>query len=848
LANPAQFGDLEYLYFYQEFHSIPVIAADYKLGTMKHVVKNLLLIILLFIGGSAFSQSKTDVGIIIGNVLEDETAKPIEGATVSIFRSGDTTNKRSQLTDKNGNFDFEDLPFGYYRVAITSIGFAETILDSVYLRAERYDFNLGDIKLRRSSAQLSEVIVYAEKPLIENKDGKIIYNVGESAMSGGSSTAELLKSMPLINNDPNGKILLKGKEPKILIDDKPTELNAQQLADLLESLPGSSIEKIELMTNPPPQYASEAGGVINIVTKKGKVGVVGKVTISGGSRGEGNIASNISYRHKKFTLNSNAGFAASRYTGNNYSRRENYYTDSTNYFHTDGNFKNKNLRPNLRVQADYEYNKYQSFNIVLQSNYNFFDNYSTTQYTNLNRFNQVYKLSSRTNATQGDGHSNGLTLSYLLKGKNPAEKLQVIAAATAGKNDNGRDFHQQFFQPDFSPTGLDSLQQQAGDYLSNSLSLRVNYDKPFDTSGISLSTGVAVIRSNNHNILNTAFYKRADQQFVNNDLLSTNFRFHQDILSARAALSFRLKKSWRITAGAQVDQTFNTFQFIKGNAQDVKSTYVNVLPNVTIRKDFDRNFNTALIYRSTIRRPGIAELNPSVDYTDPYNIRFGNPYLLPSLAHNFDWNVGLVKGKYYFNTSVGLNIVKDVFNTIRTLADNGITEVTYQNIADRIEYESTLWGGYTFSKKLRMNASAGYTYNQYSEQEKRLYKYRDGGTFYTSINYSYMPTSLLTFDGNARYSSFSDPQGRAKSNLTMNLGVQRKFFNKRLIVSLTAIDPIKVQKFITYTYGTRFTLENYNSTNTRNFRVAVAYQLNKMQQKKLTDKQKKDAINKLKKM
>jgi hypothetical protein len=191
------------------------------------------------------------------------------------------------------------------------VGFADLQIDSIYLREERYDFNLGDLKLNISGAASSEVIVYAEKPLIENKDDKIIFNVGESALSGGATTAELLKNMPLINNDPNGKILLKGKEPRILIDDKPTDLNAQQLQDLLESLPGNSIDKIEVMTNPPPQYATETGGVINIVTKKGKIGWVGRVNVSAGTRGESSTYANGSYRNQKLVLNLNGGVGVS---------------------------------------------------------------------------------------------------------------------------------------------------------------------------------------------------------------------------------------------------------------------------------------------------------------------------------------------------------------------------------------------------------------------------------------------------------------------------------------------------------------------------------------------------------
>jgi ferric enterobactin receptor len=809
-------------------------------------LKNGFLIFLFLCSFSAISQQKNEnVGIVIGSLLTAEN-KPAAFATIQLKLMNDTTYKRQAFTDKNGSFEFNDLRFGYYRLSANYVGHTTLILDSIYLRAERFDFNLGDLKLK-SSDQLEEIVVYAEKPLIDTRDGKITYNVGESALSGGSTTAEILKSMPLISNDPNGKILLKGKEPKILIDDKPTDLNAQQLADLLESLPGSSIEKIELMTNPPPQYANEAGGVINIVTKKGKIGWVGRLNISAGTRGEGNFGGNISYRHNKISININPGVGVSQVSGNSYSRRQNFYTDSTSYFNTDGSYTNKNLRPNLRTQVDYELNKYNSASITYQGNLNYFDNVSETQYTNINNSKEAYKASTREIGSKGNGYSHGINLTYTLKGKKPGETLRIIAGGNIGKNEQDRDFYQQFFSGAFVPTGIDSNQQQLTDNKSKAYSARLNYDKPLKWKGSSLTAGVSYAGNDYHNILNTSFFRKSDSTFLPNDLLSTDFEFHQEIIQARAAVSFNLSPSWKITAGMITEQTLMRFDFTKGNAGNVSNDYYNWLPHLTIRKEFTKEFNTSLVYRANIRRPGIGELNPSIDYGDPYNIRFGNPYLSPQIADNFDWNLSLHKGKYYFNTSVGFNTVRNVFNTIRNLVEAGKTEVTWQNISDRNEYEASIWGGYTFSKKFRVNASTGYTYNVYGDKEKELYKYRDGGTFYTSFNYTYTPTSVLSFEGNARYSSFADPQGRSRSNLAMNVGVQRKLFNKRLNVSLNIIDPFRAQQSVNFTYGKDFLLESHSQARTRNFRIAVSYQLNKVVQKKgLSDKQKQDAINKVK--
>ncbi len=778
-------------------------------------------------------ENKRLLGLIIGNVLDAQTVKPLSFATIQLKKASDSIPITQVISDKNGAFECINLPFGYYSLKVSMVGYATLQMDSIFLREERYDFNLGDVKLSLSSGSISEIIVYAEKPLIENKDDKIIFNVGESALSGGATTAELLKNMPLINNDPTGKILLKGKEPKILIDDKPTDLNAQQLQDLLESLPGHSIEKIEIMTTPPPQYATETGGVINIVTKKGKIGWVGRVSASAGTRGESALSANGSFRNQKLVLNLNGGVGVSSISGSSYSKRENIYLDSVNYFNTQSNYTNYSSRPNFRVQADYEFDKQHQASFTYQLNPNTTDNNAFTTYANLNNLQQIYRLSDRNNHTIGDGQNHAISGSYNIKQKNGPGYLRFIGNANYTKTHTNKFFFQQFLYPDKMPTGVDSTQRQLFETDNNAASIRVYYLVPFKKKQNNFNAGMSYINTWYHGSVNTQFFRKLDQVFIANDLLSNDFTNKQIIGTARIGLSYFFNKQYRLSFGVQAEYTELSFIFLKGNAKNVDNGYWNVLPSFTLRKDFSKEFNTSFIYRSTIRRPGIGELNPNIEYSDPYNIRYGNPYLEPTLSHNFDWNLSYVKGKYYFNSSLGYNKLQQVFNTIRTLVSSGKTEVTWKNIADRQEYEASAWGGYTFTKKFRMNGSVGYTYNKYGPAEKLLYKYRDGATFYTSVNYNVTPSNVLSFDGTARYNNFADPQGRSRSNLTLNLGVQRKFLDRRLIVSVNIIDPIAQQQYYTFAYGANFNLESFSSSNTRNYRVAISYQLNKVVSKSI---------------
>lgn len=755
----------------------------------------------------------------------DERSKALPGATVEMINLEDTLSKRITLTDADGAFSFENVRFGYYRLHIMFVGLQPLSIDSIYFRQERADFNLSDLVLKALTTEnLNEVIVFAEKPLIESKDGNITFNAGESALAAGSNASELLASVPLVTKDADGKVSVRGKEPKILIDDKPVELNLQQLQDLLESMPGSSIEKIEVMINPPPQYANEQGGVINIVTKKGRVGRSGRISLSAGSRGEASMNGSFTYRKQGISLRINAGGSYNRFTGSGYSRRENLYADSSNLLTTANEYLNKSLRPNLRANLDYDINKLQSLNLVLQMNANDYANHSETEYTNFNRFGDIYRLSERSIQSEGNSYNGSLGLSYLVRTRRPGERLRIITNMNRSYSDGDRDFYQQFFHPDHSPNGIDSTQQQLSDNKNSGYSVRVNYERPLNNNKTTLSFGSFYTLHSSDVKAEASFLKKPAGILLPLDLLSNSFIFHQAILNARGSVRQMIGKEFNATVGLSVEQTRIYFDLRKAG-REARNNYYTWLPFANINKHWQDEWSLTLSWRRSIRRPGINELNPTIDFSNPYNIRFGNERLEASTADNFDLVVGKTNRAYYINLGMGHNLVKDIFSRVRTLLPDGKTQITWENISGRKEYEVSTWGGLTLARKLKMNMSASYTFNQYSAFDRKVNLYRNGHSITSNLSTTFSPSDIMNFTGSFNINRFANPQGYARWNWSMNLGVRRKFFERRLTVTLNVIDPIIQQHNSSFVYGPNFNLESFSTATTRNYRLSLGYNL-----------------------
>ena len=786
-----------------------------------------LLYLLCFLTGFQTSAQQNP-GIIVGNVL-DEKMNALEGASISLIQVKDSAKILSAVADSRGAFQIGKIPFGFYRLKVSFTGFNTLTLDSIHFRTERFDFNLNDVILKSSAGvYMEELVIYLEKPLIQNKDGNITFNAGESALSEGSNASELLTNVPLVSKDPNGKIMIRGKEPRILIDDKPVELNLEQLQDLLESMPGSSIEKIEVMTNPPPQYASEEGGVINITTKKGSIGLSGRVSVYAGTREQAGGNLSFNYRKQGLSFNVNTGLAYNQVKGESYSNREN--TQSSKHFNHISSYANTNTRPNVRMNMNYDVNKFNSFNIVLQYNQNNFNNHNITTFTNLDASRQIIHLSERDITSQGNNHNPNTSLSYTHKTNKAGETLKLIANVNFSDNSHIRHFYHQYFNPDHSPNGDDSTQQQAYHNTTLGKNFRFNYDRPFTNKKTHVSIGAFHSSSRSDIDADARFYQRSNGSWASLDALTNKFMFRQVIGNIRASVKHMIKEDFSATIGMSAEHTKIGFELYK-TYTDTSNQYWSYLPFFNFNRTWKDILNLSFSYRRTIRRPGINEMNPTIDFSDPYNTRFGNPGLLPSMAHNFDLVLGKTNKNFYINLGMGFNLVEQIFSLVRSLQPDGRTEVTWQNISNRKEMELSSWSGYTFSKQFRLNFSASYSYNTYSDYDKEVRKYRNGGSFLSNLNTNYTIKGLYTVTGSFTYNRFANPQGSVRSSLRMNVGLQAKFFNKKMIATFNIIDPFIQQRHQVFTYGPNFFLESSSATQTKNYRLSLAYNLSKTKRK-----------------
>ena len=225
-------------------------------------IKLTLLTAFLLINVVSLAQTP---GKISGTIIDGGDQKIIDAATISLLRAKDSGLVKLSLTDKEGNFSFENVKNGKYVVMASSIGHRKVYSPSITI-TDGANVAVGTLKLIAQTTTLKTVAVETKKPYIERQIDKTIVNVDALISNAGSTALEVLEKAPGVMVDKDGNISLKGKQGVvIMMDGKPAYLSGQQLTNLLKGMPSSAIEQIEIMTNPSAKYdASGNSGIINL--------------------------------------------------------------------------------------------------------------------------------------------------------------------------------------------------------------------------------------------------------------------------------------------------------------------------------------------------------------------------------------------------------------------------------------------------------------------------------------------------------------------------------------------------------------------------------------------------------
>lgn len=196
-------------------------------------------ILLLFFVSSLQAQN------IIGKVI-DNKKQPVDGATI-VLQAIDSTYINASISNVDGTFVLDSQPEEY-----------RLIVQHLLYRTKEIEGkgrDVGVIQLDPQDYALDEVVVKAERPFVKVEEGRLGYDLSVLAGDGVVNNAyEALTKLPGVK-ETKGVLTLAGTgNLTVVLNGKPTTMDAGQLETLLRNTPLDRVEKAEVMYSAPPEY------------------------------------------------------------------------------------------------------------------------------------------------------------------------------------------------------------------------------------------------------------------------------------------------------------------------------------------------------------------------------------------------------------------------------------------------------------------------------------------------------------------------------------------------------------------------------------------------------------------
>lgn len=743
------------------------------------------------------------IGVVFGTVEDLDSGAPIEFATISILSFDEDKVITGGVTDGKGRFRITEIPIGRFRAQIGFMGYTSVTVPDIRLSPRGgVEQNLGTLQLEPNVQALEAAEIVEQRSTLEMMIDRKVFRVGDDLNSAGANATELLRNVPSVDVDIDGNLSLRGSgNVTILIDGRPSGLVGSGTQALLEQIPASSIDRIEIITSPTAKYDPEGvAGILNIILKKDKLeGKHGQVSLTWGSDDNHSGSVNGNARGQKLNVSLNAGWNQRNNYRRGDSQRDQAFGgtlggefDSLSTLTSNSLADNQRLSWNLRAGVDWTPSPTTTWNVGIRTNQSASE--STEDVVNLETWStDALGGFTRYGLSEQDNTSTDLDLGFEHK-YGERHTLQAFARWSGSKGLSLDSLWQDLPSPTLDTAFLSNANLNDG--ANWNATLQVDYEKPLDHEG-KLEVGYkSILRESNE-----------DQQFWQRD--STNapftqayaFRYREDIHAVYATWG-RKFGPWGVQIGGRGETVYTTAE-LEGDSADIAAAvqqlggddarfvndYISFYPSANLSFTVDDRNQWVLSYNRRVNRPRGRQVNPFVDNADPRNLRYGNPFLRPEYTDGLEFGHQLTTKALTVTTSLFYRGTRDVIRRYIEVDDRGIANRTFVNLARQsnsgLEVVAMWRRGRTL--QVRLNGSVYYQSTDGSNLAPDL------GNNGFQGNAGYQVSALVKGDWkvqvDGRYRAPAEyPQGTFAGYTTHSVAVNRDFYDGKLRASVRVSD------------------------------------------------------------
>lgn len=722
-------------------------------------------IILFLLAFPALRLEAQDTqSLIVTGMIKDSLNNSLPFATVKIL---DKKNNPllTEISKEDGSFT---LRFTNKTVVstllVSAVGFENK---TIPVDTSGDSLNTGTIILKKSGRELEAVRVNAKIPLIKQQADRLEYNLQADPNSKVKNLLEMMKKMPYLSVDANENVLFKGSGNfKIFINGKPSGMLENNPSEVLKSIPASTIQRIEIITNPSAKYDAEGiAGIVNIITvKKLKNGYNGSVNVNTRfPAGGAGIGSSFSAKAGKLGISAFGGANTGKNPGTGYhNQQQTGITELSQNGLQSSKYNSAYFGSNLSYEID-------SLNLLtVQFNGNYRNNKRRDDQNTVVNNNAVPVENYDVN-NKGQSDGNGINVSFNYQLGFPKDKKKLLTFSYRYLRYNN-DVNNDISVVDRQTPDTTNY-HQANDNGNREQTLQLDWVQNIGT--LNFETGVKGI------------FRKNSSQFPGDVSGSNTNEFYntQNILGVYSSIQFNWK-GWNFQTGARIEKTFTNIDFTSTQTK-VKNDYWNIVPNISVNKGWKDKHSIGFGFSQRIKRPGVNRLNPFVDRSNPYFENSGNPFLQPVVNNDVMMNYSYNK-KMFLNIGLSYSFSNkiDLKVSVYDPATN-ITKNTYENSskARRLGIDYNL--NYPVTKK--MNATLNGNFAQFF-----IEGYADGALVNNDMfTYSLSVSSNYQFEKNWQLNAGLDVNSRnpaglqnyTNSFISSSFSVSKSFFKNKFSAS-----------------------------------------------------------------